>query len=102
LLEAMAAAVPVEATAVGGVPAVLDDAGGLLVPPDDPAALARAIERVRSDPTGAAARARTARARLHDRYSIEAWCASYTRVYRSALSPGPQPMLSDGSLMRGG
>jgi glycosyltransferase involved in cell wall biosynthesis len=44
ILEAMAAGVPVVATAVGGVPDVLMDGRlGTLVPPDDPDAVARAI-----------------------------------------------------------
>lgn len=45
LLEAMAAGCPVIATAVGGVPEVVRDGrDGMLVPPRDPVALARAIE----------------------------------------------------------
>jgi glycosyltransferase involved in cell wall biosynthesis len=47
ILEAMAAAVPVVATRVGGVPElVADHTTGLLVPPDDSAALAAAILRL--------------------------------------------------------
>ncbi|HEQ60093.1 MAG TPA: glycosyltransferase family 1 protein [Firmicutes bacterium] len=46
LVEAMAAGIPVAATAVGGVPELLGrDEWGLLVPPDDPQAMAEAIER---------------------------------------------------------
>jgi glycosyltransferase involved in cell wall biosynthesis len=44
LLEAMATGLPVVATRVGGTPALVDDQRtGLLVPPDDPQALADAI-----------------------------------------------------------
>ncbi len=51
LMEYMAAARPVVATAVGGVPDVLHDGvDGVLVPPDDPAALASAIRRLLRDP----------------------------------------------------
>jgi glycosyltransferase involved in cell wall biosynthesis len=47
LLEAMACGTPCVASAVGGVPEVLDDpACGRLVPPDDAAALASGIEEV--------------------------------------------------------
>ncbi len=46
LLEAMACGTPCVASRVGGVPEILDEATGELVPPDDPHALARAIESV--------------------------------------------------------
>ena len=50
LLEALAAGAPVIATAVGGIPEVVRDGeNGLLVPPHDVDALARAIERLARD-----------------------------------------------------
>lgn len=51
LLEAMAAGVPVVTTAVSGVPEVVRDGQtGLLVGPDDPAALAATLARLLDDP----------------------------------------------------
>jgi glycosyltransferase involved in cell wall biosynthesis len=50
VLEAMAAGVPVAATAVGGVPEIVEhDRTGLLVPARDPAAMAQAIGRLLRD-----------------------------------------------------
>jgi glycosyltransferase involved in cell wall biosynthesis len=68
ILEAMALAVPVIASRVGGVPELLDNGrAGLLVPPEDPAALAEAItELVRNpDRRMAIARAGARRAAQH-------------------------------------
>jgi glycosyltransferase involved in cell wall biosynthesis len=51
ILEAMAAALPVAASRVGGVPElVLDGETGLLVEPDDPKALAGALDALVADP----------------------------------------------------
>jgi glycosyltransferase involved in cell wall biosynthesis len=61
-LEAMASGCAVAAAAVGGLPeAIEDDRTGVLVPPEDPAALAAALRALASDPArrrrlGAAAR----------------------------------------------
>lgn len=55
LCEANAAGIPVVATRTGGIPCVVkDDHNGLLVPPDDPEALANAISRIERDASLAA------------------------------------------------
>mgnify|MGYP000862979628 FL=1 len=46
LMEAMAAGVPVISTTTGGIPELLDNGAGILVPPEDSEALANAIERL--------------------------------------------------------
>jgi glycosyltransferase involved in cell wall biosynthesis len=62
VLEALASGTPVVATAVGGVPdAVAEGVTGLLVPPEDPAALAGAILATLADRAGAARRAEAGR-----------------------------------------
>ena len=83
LFEAMSAQVPIVATAVGGVPDVIDSRTAILVPPDDAKALANGIRAVREDREGAAVRAREARARLLERFSEGPWIEAYARVYDS-------------------
>jgi len=85
LLEAMRANVPIVATRVGGVPEMLDETEALLVPSEQPAALAKAIESVRGDALSAKRRAEAARARLERDFAVEPWVRRYEAVYRSVL-----------------
>ena len=85
LLEAMITGVPVVATAVGGIPDLLAPDAGVLVAPEDPAALAAAIRGVLAFPSGAARRAATARTRAQRELGVDAWAARYDEVYAGAL-----------------
>ncbi|HEX2835408.1 MAG TPA: glycosyltransferase family 4 protein [Thermoanaerobaculia bacterium] len=80
LLEAMAAGVPVVATRVGGIPEIVDDGvTGKLVPPNDAAALAAAINALLdADTSGMRDAART---RARERFSTEAWIARLDAIY---------------------
>jgi glycosyltransferase involved in cell wall biosynthesis len=90
LLEAMAARVPVVATAVGGVPDVLSDAEALLVPSERPRELAAAIATALADTAQAARRAEAAYRRLTESYSPAGWLDAHVALYRSlALTPSP-------------
>jgi glycosyltransferase involved in cell wall biosynthesis len=63
LLQAMAAGLPIAASAIDGVDEMLTDGdNGLLVPPGDPAALAEALAALLTDPSRAARLAEAARA----------------------------------------
>lgn len=84
LFEAMAAGVPIVAARAGGVPDVVGAAEAVLVPSENPAALAEALGEVRADPAGAEARAQAARERLRTAFAREPWLQRYEAVYREA------------------
>jgi glycosyltransferase involved in cell wall biosynthesis len=86
LLEAMAAGVPIVATAVGGVPEmVAHEESALLVPPEDPRAMASAIARVLGAPE-IARKLTTNGARLvATSYAPETQIRSLTNLYLSIL-----------------
>lgn len=86
LIEALAAARPVVATAVGGTPDVLSDgAFGSLVPAQDDAALAAAVLSVLEAPP-AAARAEAARAHVLARYGVPRLLDDLSSLYRELLA----------------
>jgi glycosyltransferase involved in cell wall biosynthesis len=82
LFEAMAASVPVVATAVGGIPEIVGPVEAALVASEDPHALAAAITASLSDPEQAGARAGAALARLRTDFSSQPWLAAYEALYR--------------------
>jgi glycosyltransferase involved in cell wall biosynthesis len=86
LLEAMAAKVPVVVTSVGGVPDVVGPAEAMLVPPENPRALAEAIRFVTQDPTAASRRVEAAARRLHANFGMERWIDAHDRVYDLIVS----------------
>jgi glycosyltransferase involved in cell wall biosynthesis len=86
LLEAMATGVPVVATAVGGIPEILDDSVARLVPAGDPVALARAIEETCADPAATAARVRSARVRVQERFTAERNAREMAALYERLLA----------------
>ncbi|HXF96799.1 MAG TPA: glycosyltransferase family 4 protein [Gemmatimonadales bacterium] len=83
LLEAMAAGVPIVATAVGGVPDVVSEREAVLVPPDDPEAVATALREVLAAGSRTHRRVEAARARLERDFPLAAWLERYERVYRA-------------------
>jgi glycosyltransferase involved in cell wall biosynthesis len=80
----MAAGRPIVATGVGGTPELL--AGrGLLVPADDPAALAKAIGLVLADPGLAARLGEAARDWSHEHLGAAAMVDRHIRIYSGLL-----------------
>ena len=85
LLEAMLASLPVVATAVSSIPEiVVDGETGLLVPAEDPEALAAAINRVLDDPGRLGERGY---ARARSEFSVERMVARTQTVYEAARAP---------------
>ena len=71
-LEAMARRKPVVASRVGGTPeVVVEGETGLLVPPDDPLALARALTKLALEPHGRAMMGERGERRIRSRFSID-------------------------------
>ncbi len=96
LLEAMAAGAPVVATAVGGVPRVVEDGvTGRLVTPGDVTALAAALGEALADPEGARRMALAGQARVRAVYGAHAWARRledvYARVARRAMNGDGEP-----------
>jgi len=87
VLEAMAAGVPVVATAAGGTPEVLADGdSGILVPVRDPLRLAGAITALIGDGPRRATLAIAARRRLESLFTIERMVTEYARLYQRLLA----------------
>ena len=82
--EAMAVGLPIVATAVGGLPSVVDDGKtGLLIPVDE-AALRAAIERLAADPVATRAMGLRARTVALARYSHDRMVDAYLDLYGEA------------------
>ncbi len=86
LLEAMSAEVPIVGTAVGGVPEIVaDEASALLVPPQNPQALAAAIDRVLQDQALAQRLTTGASALVAREHSPEAYARNLISLYQEVI-----------------
>jgi sugar transferase (PEP-CTERM/EpsH1 system associated) len=84
LLEAMACALPVVSTAVGGIPELIQDGQtGTLVPAGDTAAMAAALARYAGDAALAARHGAAGRARIEVHNSVAAMVQAYVALYDS-------------------
>jgi glycosyltransferase involved in cell wall biosynthesis len=86
LIEAMATALPVVATRVGGIPEVVrDGVNGRLVPPDDSGALADAVIALMDDPAAAAAMGQAARHDVERHYTIDRMVERFEQLYLAEI-----------------
>ena len=83
LIEAMAAGLPVIASRVGGIPALIEhEKNGLLVPAGDSLALAVALRRILSDPPWARLLGQNAMQSIGTDYSVSAMVRAIESIYR--------------------
>lgn len=88
LLEAMATELPVVATAVGGIPELVQDGvTGTLVPPADADRMARALLGYAIDSERARHHGAEGRARVEQHYSIAAMLGHYMALYDELCKP---------------
>lgn len=86
LIEAMASGLPVIATRVGGVPDIVTPDTGTLVEPEDPAALAAALETLLDDRERRSRLGLAAQRRTCTEYSLARYAERHRRIYELALA----------------
>ncbi len=85
LLEAMSAGVPCVATDVGGIPQLLSDGGGIVVPSQDSKSLADAIKDTYENRAKLKAAGDRARQRIVDDYDIDRIVDRYVNVFSEGI-----------------
>ena len=86
LLEAMATGLPVVACRVGGNPeVVVDGQTGILVPPDDPLAIAEAMIRIHFDADLAKRMGCAARERVEQLFCVRRMVGQYEQLYAASV-----------------
>ena len=87
LLEAMAARIPVVASAVGGVPKIVRHGeNGLLVPTESPVELADALAKVLTNDTLRLHLSTSAALDVEKNYGLDAWRRKYEQIYEDIVS----------------
>ena len=86
ILEAMAAALPVVATRVGGTPEIVDTTCGRLVPSRDAEALASTLAALAADSTLRRTLGREARGRVEQRFTLDRMVREYRDAYYAAAA----------------
>jgi glycosyltransferase involved in cell wall biosynthesis len=83
LLEAMGSGLPVIASGLGGIQAVvMDGENGLLVPPAEVESLALAINRLLADEVLRERLSRNGKVLIHEEYTVDRMCERYARVFQ--------------------
>lgn len=90
-VEAMSQKVPVVASAVGGLPELVEDGRtGLLVPPRDAEALAAALRRLRADPALRTAMGEASLRRIEERFHVRQSITAFDALFRRLAATEPK------------
>jgi glycosyltransferase involved in cell wall biosynthesis len=95
-IEAMACGIPVIATRSGGPEEILEDGAGMLVPTDDPEAIAQAVDEVTSSKGLAEALTTKALRRVQQQYSLERMVSQYESLLESLIRHPRQELAHPG------
>ena len=90
MLDSLAHGRAVVGSAVGGVSEILDQGGGILVPPGDPEALARAMCTLLADPALAESLGTEGRVLVREQFGVDRMVDEMVRLYQGLLV-GRQP-----------
>jgi glycosyltransferase involved in cell wall biosynthesis len=94
-IEALACGIPVVGAAIGGIAhTVVDSVTGFLVPPNDPAALAERLARLRRNPELARAYGRAGIRRMRAGFTWRHIAARVAHAYATVLAPHPARLAS--------
>jgi glycosyltransferase involved in cell wall biosynthesis len=86
VLEAAAAAMPLIATEVGGIPEIVEGSDTKLLPPGDVYALVRSMNAFLDDPSAAQARAHRLKEKVQTRFAIDVKAAAVLDFYGALLT----------------
>jgi glycosyltransferase involved in cell wall biosynthesis len=96
-IEAMACGIPVIATRSGGPEEILEGGAGILVPTDDPEAIAQAIDEVTSSKGLAEALISKALTRVQHQYSLRRMVSQYEALLESLTRPARRELADLGN-----
>ena len=86
VMEAMAAGKPVVSTAVGGVPELVEDGCGLLVPPRDARALSEAMSQMLENPSARKSMGEKSARRALERFELRVMTEAYEELYKKLVA----------------
>ena len=94
LLEAMACKLPVVSTPIGGIPFAVQSDTGILVPPNQPAAIASAVDELLADSRRCSLMGERGHQRVQSRFRWNSAAAAAVKAYANVLATRPAKMPS--------